>query len=80
LQPSGGQRPDALPSFGENTPISRPGQPVELASIYVLLASNDASYATGQVYGEVVRVAAGDDPVIRHNFLIDPMRAGCQSA
>jgi hypothetical protein len=51
LQPSGGQLPDALPSFGENTPIGRPGQLVELASIYVLLASNDASYATGQVYG-----------------------------
>jgi NAD(P)-dependent dehydrogenase (short-subunit alcohol dehydrogenase family) len=33
------------------TPMGRPGQPVELASIYVQLAAEDASYATGQVYG-----------------------------
>lgn len=51
LQPSGGQFPDAVPEFGANTPIGRPGQPVELAPIYVLLASEEASYATGQVYG-----------------------------
>ncbi len=33
------------------TPLGRPGQPAELASIYVQLAAADASYATGQVYG-----------------------------
>ena len=33
--------------FGENTPLGRPGQPVELAPIYVLLASDEASYVSG---------------------------------
>jgi NAD(P)-dependent dehydrogenase (short-subunit alcohol dehydrogenase family) len=51
LQPSGGQPLDALPAFGANTPLGRPAQPVELAPIYVLLASGSSSYATGQVYG-----------------------------
>jgi NAD(P)-dependent dehydrogenase (short-subunit alcohol dehydrogenase family) len=53
LQPSGGQAPDKLPAFGADTPMGRPGQPAELAPIYVLLASNESSYATGQVYGAV---------------------------
>jgi NAD(P)-dependent dehydrogenase (short-subunit alcohol dehydrogenase family) len=53
LQVTGGQPPDKLPSFGEDTPMGRPGQPAELAGIYVLLASNESSYATGQVYGAV---------------------------
>src|SRR5699024_5732578 len=35
-------------TFGSNTPIKRPGQPVELASAYVYLASDNASYVTGQ--------------------------------
>ena len=34
-------------SFGENTPLGRAGQPVELAPVYVLLASDEASYITG---------------------------------
>lgn len=51
LQVSGGATPDKLESFGGNTPMGRPGQPAELASIYVQLAASDASYATGQVYG-----------------------------
>jgi NAD(P)-dependent dehydrogenase (short-subunit alcohol dehydrogenase family) len=51
LQVTGGQQPDKLPSFGEDTPIGRPGQPAELAGVYVLLASSESSYATGQVYG-----------------------------
>jgi len=50
---TGGQPPDKLPSFGEDTPIGRPGQPAELAATYVLLASAESSYATGQVYGAV---------------------------
>jgi NAD(P)-dependent dehydrogenase (short-subunit alcohol dehydrogenase family) len=37
--------------FGENTLFKRAAQPVELAPIYVLLASNEASYITGMVYG-----------------------------
>jgi NAD(P)-dependent dehydrogenase (short-subunit alcohol dehydrogenase family) len=51
LQVSGGATQKHLMEFGENTPMKRPGQPAELASIYVQLAAGDASYATGQVYG-----------------------------
>ena len=51
LQVSGGATMEKLKTFGGNTPLERPGQPVELASIYVQLAANDASYATGQIYG-----------------------------
>lgn len=51
LQPSGGATQEKLKTFGGNTPLGRPGQPAELASIYVQLAASDASYATGQVYG-----------------------------
>ena len=51
LQPSGGQPQDAVETFGEDTPLGRPGQPVELAPIYVFLASDEASYVTGEVYG-----------------------------
>jgi hypothetical protein len=53
LQPSGGQLPDKLPQFGANTPLGRPGQPAELAALYVLLASPESSYSTGQVFGAV---------------------------
>ncbi len=51
MQVSGGATPEKLKEFGGQTPMGRPGQPAELASIYVQLAANDASYATGQVYG-----------------------------
>ena len=51
LQPSGGADPAKLPQFGASTPIMRPGQPAELAAAYVTLASQESSYATGQVYG-----------------------------
>ena len=51
LQVSGGASQEKLEKFGGNTPLGRPGQPAELASIYVQLAAEDASYATGQVYG-----------------------------
>lgn len=51
LQTSGGQPQDAIVEFGAQTPLGRPGQPAELASIYVQLAASDASYATGQIYG-----------------------------
>ncbi len=53
LQVTGGQSPDKIPDFGGDTPFGRPGQPAELASIYVLLASHESSYATGQVFGAV---------------------------
>jgi NAD(P)-dependent dehydrogenase (short-subunit alcohol dehydrogenase family) len=51
LQVSGGSTQENLKEFGGKTPMGRPGQPAELASIYVQLAASDASYATGQVYG-----------------------------
>lgn len=51
LQVSGGATQEKLKSFGGQTPMGRPGQPAELASIYVQLAASDASYATGQIYG-----------------------------
>ena len=51
LQPSGGQPPEKLVTFGEQTPLGRPGQPAELAGAYVLLASQESSYVTGEVYG-----------------------------
>lgn len=38
-------------SFGAETPLGRPGQPVEVAPIYVLLASDEASYISGSRYG-----------------------------
>jgi NAD(P)-dependent dehydrogenase (short-subunit alcohol dehydrogenase family) len=51
LQVSGGDSLTKLVAFGSSTPIGRPGQPAELAPIYVLLASPEASYITGQIYG-----------------------------
>jgi NAD(P)-dependent dehydrogenase (short-subunit alcohol dehydrogenase family) len=53
LQPSGGQDPKKLPQFGADTPLGRPGQPAELAPLYVLLASREATYSTGQIFGAV---------------------------
>ncbi len=51
LQVTGGQPTEKLPTFGSNTPYGRAGQPVELAPVYVALASSELSYASGQVYG-----------------------------
>ena len=51
LQVSGGASMEKLEKFGGQTSLGRPGQPAELGSIYVQLALEDASYATGQVYG-----------------------------
>jgi NAD(P)-dependent dehydrogenase (short-subunit alcohol dehydrogenase family) len=51
LQVSGGATQEKLKSFGGTTPMGRPGQPAELASIYVQLAANDASFTTGHIYG-----------------------------
>jgi NAD(P)-dependent dehydrogenase (short-subunit alcohol dehydrogenase family) len=51
LQVSGGASMEKLEKFGGQTSLGRPGQPAELGSIYVQLAAEDASYATGQIYG-----------------------------
>ncbi|WP_257384981.1 SDR family oxidoreductase [Tahibacter caeni] len=51
LQVCGGQTMEKLESFGGDTPLGRPGQPAEIATVYVDLASTEASYVTGQVYG-----------------------------
>jgi NAD(P)-dependent dehydrogenase (short-subunit alcohol dehydrogenase family) len=51
LQVSGGASPEKLKKFGGQTPLGRPGMPAELAGIYVQLADNQGSFATGQIYG-----------------------------
>ena len=51
LQVSGGATQEKLVKFGSNTALGRPGQPAELASIYVQLAASDGSFATGNIYG-----------------------------
>lgn len=51
LQISSGATQEKIKEFGANTAFGRPGQPAELASIYVQLAASNASFATGQVYG-----------------------------
>ena len=43
--------PEQFQQFGANAPLQRPAQPVELAPVYVLLASQEASYITGMIYG-----------------------------
>jgi NAD(P)-dependent dehydrogenase (short-subunit alcohol dehydrogenase family) len=39
--------PEKVEQFGDDTPLGRPGQPVELAPVYVMLASDEASYVSG---------------------------------
>jgi NAD(P)-dependent dehydrogenase (short-subunit alcohol dehydrogenase family) len=51
LQISGGASEEKYQKFGSTTVLGRPGQPAELASIYVQLAADDASFATGNIYG-----------------------------
>ncbi|WP_144150098.1 SDR family oxidoreductase [Paraburkholderia sp. BCC1885] len=51
LQPSGGQPQEKVEKFGSEVPIKRPAQPAELAPVYVLLASQESSFVTGEVYG-----------------------------
>lgn len=50
LQPSGGQPQDKVKEFGGDSPLGRPGQPVEIAPLYVTLASAESSYTSGQVW------------------------------
>lgn len=42
---------EKVQQFGGQTVFSRPAQPVELAALYVFLASDDASFVTGEIYG-----------------------------
>ncbi|MDD4780521.1 MAG: SDR family oxidoreductase [Tissierellia bacterium] len=42
--------------FGKNTPLKRPGQPVELAEAYIFLASDASTYITGQT----IHINGGD--------------------
>jgi NAD(P)-dependent dehydrogenase (short-subunit alcohol dehydrogenase family) len=48
LQVSGGQPTEKLPKFGTTSPLGRPGQPAELASAYVFLASPESSFVSGE--------------------------------
>ena len=54
-----GKASDKPIQSGNDTPFKRPGQPAELAASYVLLASNDASYMTGEILG----ITGGESPM-----------------
>ncbi len=49
---------EQVKTFGKSTLLERPAQPSELAPVYVLLASQEASYITGMIYG-----VTGGDPI-----------------
>lgn len=51
LQSSGGQPEEKVMKFGTESPFGRPGQPVEIAPVYVLLASQEGSFINGEVFG-----------------------------
>jgi len=50
LQACGGQPQEKLEQFGGSAPLGRPGQPAEIAPLYVTLASTESSYSSGQVW------------------------------
>ncbi len=50
LQSSGGQPAEKVRQFGADTPLGRPGQPVEITPLYVTLASDACSFTSGQVW------------------------------
>jgi len=51
LQVAGGQLPGKMGEFGQQTPLGRAGQPAELAPLFVMLASDEASFTTGGAVG-----------------------------
>jgi NAD(P)-dependent dehydrogenase (short-subunit alcohol dehydrogenase family) len=50
LQVSGGQPQEKVEKFGESTPLGRPGQPAEIAPLYVTFAQVNNSFTSGQVW------------------------------
>ncbi|GJG89275.1 dehydrogenase [Gemmatimonadetes bacterium T265] len=52
LQVTGGTPQEKVPTFGQDTPYGRPGQPAEIAALYVHLASPESSFANGSIMGE----------------------------
>ncbi len=50
LQVSGGATPEKLKTFGSTSPFGRPGQPAEIAGLYVAAADPAISYSTGQIF------------------------------
>lgn len=51
LEVAGGQPLEKIPAFGQDTALKRSAQPVEMAGIYVFLASDAATYVVGEIYG-----------------------------
>ena len=50
IQPAG-QPPENVETLGAKVTLKRPGQPVEIAPLYVLFASQEGSYLTGEIFG-----------------------------
>ncbi|GBQ15026.1 dehydrogenase [Swaminathania salitolerans LMG 21291] len=51
LQVCGGQPMSAVEKYGTTVPMGRPGQPVEIAPVFVTLGATEGSYLTGQIFG-----------------------------
>jgi hypothetical protein len=54
---------EKVKTFGQDTLFERAAQPVEIAPIFVFLASNEARFVTGEVYG----VTGGQTPLLKPN-------------
>lgn len=51
LQVSGGATQEKIQQFGGDSALGRPGQPAELAGMFIELASNESSFTTGNIHG-----------------------------